>query len=230
MKTYFVLLCLIWCPAWGYSADLGFAQAMADEGDCYRAISEVLGYEYQVEVNARSLAIKVPCLADQQDWAGFEQALPYFLTFKEIPLPIRHSVIRTAFKHFSDTAQPVKAQHLASQLQLEQPPYPTSGTVPNLQDPESVQLASAILPGSGLWMAGKTTSGFISLSLNASFIYGTWWALQHKAPAMAALLMFFELSWYEGGKKAAVEAVERSNHELVKKEQQVWLLHFEGKF
>jgi len=223
-----VLLCGF--SAVSRAADLGFARWLASQQDCYRALSEVKGFEYHSSPNPESLQIKLPCLAAEGDWVGFEQALPLFLNEPRIDAPVKRQVVHTAFEHYIETEQHQKAQRLSEKMGLTKTPLPTPETMDSLADPQAARRASAWVPGAGLWMSGRKTSGLVSLGLNTSFLYGTWWAVQNKAPAMALLLMFFEVSWYQGGINAAEEAVVHNNREKVAQEQRTWLLQTETRF
>jgi len=227
---FLTIVFLLVFPLSGASADLGFARSLALEQDCYRALSEVKRFEFLSQPTPESLMIKLPCLAQQGEWTGFEDQLPLFLAQSEVPATNRREVIFQAFEHYIQTGQESKALKLSSNLGIIGREYPTKQASSVWQDPEGAARASAWLPGAGLWMAGRKTSAVVSFGLNTGFLYGTWWAVTHRAPAMGLILMFFEVSWYQGGINAATEAVQENNHARLAEEQRAWLLDIKAKF
>ena len=70
---------------------------------------------------------------------------------------------------------------------------------------------AAILPGSGHLYAGRPGEAATSFLLNAVFIAGAVLAFQHDSPVLGGILVFFELGWYFGGIRSAVDAAREVN-------------------
>ncbi|MDT8447935.1 MAG: hypothetical protein RRB13_13670 [bacterium] len=219
-----VLLLGLWLLGLGWAQataqDLGFAEHLKAQGDCYRALSEALAVEYQSGESLQSLKIKLPCWAQSRRWDRFDPALDRALGRLEGSEQKQWALF--GVEQAWDRGDDGRAAQLYQQyLAAEEPPYPHQPS-----QPKSVGLAvglQAALPGAGLAYAGRWGPGLVSLGLNGLFIYGSVKAHQEGKPALAALLFFFEWGWYFGGIEAAQEAVARHNQTQLSQERRVWL-------
>ena len=101
--------------------------------------------------------------------------------------------------------------------------FPSSNTFPNLTDPNRASFYSGILPGSGFLFSQEYGKAAVSLVLNLIFIAGSYHAFTQQQYGISGLLMFFEISWYFGGKKASAEAARQFNYSHISRMQQVWI-------
>lgn len=92
------------------------------------------------------------------------------------------------------------------------------------QRPETAQKSpavagtfSAVLPGSGHLYAGRPGQAVSSFLLNALFIAGAVVAFQNDSPVLGGILVFFELGWYQGGIRSAVQAAREQNEKQERK-------------
>jgi TolA-binding protein len=76
---------------------------------------------------------------------------------------------------------------------------------------------SAVLPGSGHLYAGRPGQAASSFLLNALFIAGAVIAFQNDSPVLGGILVFFELGWYQGGIRSAVQAAREENQRQERK-------------
>jgi TolA-binding protein/TM2 domain-containing membrane protein YozV len=76
---------------------------------------------------------------------------------------------------------------------------------------------SAVLPGSGHLYAGRPGQAASSFLLNALFIAGAVLAFQNDSPVLGGILVFFELGWYQGGIRSAVQAARQENEKQERK-------------
>ena len=76
---------------------------------------------------------------------------------------------------------------------------------------------SAVLPGSGHLYAGRPGQAASSFLLNALFIAGAVVAFQNDSPVLGGILIFFELGWYQGGIRSAVQAARQENEKQERK-------------
>jgi hypothetical protein len=76
---------------------------------------------------------------------------------------------------------------------------------------------SAVLPGSGHLYAGRPGQAASSFLLNALFIAGAVIAFQNDSPVLGGILVFFELGWYQGGIRSAVQAAREENQKQERK-------------
>ncbi|MCG6980472.1 MAG: tetratricopeptide repeat protein [Deltaproteobacteria bacterium] len=79
------------------------------------------------------------------------------------------------------------------------------------RSPTMAGALSAVLPGSGHLYAGRPAQAASSFLLNALFITGAVLAFEHDSPALGGILVFFEMGWYVGGIRSAVQAVREEN-------------------
>lgn len=76
---------------------------------------------------------------------------------------------------------------------------------------------SAVLPGSGHLYAGRPGQAASAFLLNALFIAGAVVAFQNDSPVLGGILVFFELGWYQGGIRSAVQAAREENEKQERK-------------
>ena len=100
---------------------------------------------------------------------------------------------------------------------------PTYENLPDRVDPAQARLYSSIIPGSGLILSQQYGSALVSFIINVAFITGSYHYLHNKQYGIAGLLIFFEIGWYMGGKKAAYEAAEAYNYHQLKELQTNWI-------
>ena len=211
------------------AADLGFAKKLAQEGDCYRAVSELLWIEYQEGPSPEIWAVKLPCLAQQRLWEEYDPTLELALRDP------RTSAAQAKAWRLEGLEQAIQRQEGTKALALATALDPAQAQSFPLEpqdrlDPKPATLASAILPGSGLAYAGKWGPAGVSLALNALFLVGAKTAWDRGAPALTGLLLFFEWGWYQGGQNAAFEAATQHNRQALQQEQQTWLFEFNSRF
>ncbi len=101
--------------------------------------------------------------------------------------------------------------------------FPSSDKLLGLINPDRASFYSGILPGSGFLFSEEYGKAIVSLALNLIFISGSYQAFAHQNYGISGLLMFFEISWYFGGKKASAESARRFNRNLIKHSQQNWV-------
>lgn len=101
--------------------------------------------------------------------------------------------------------------------------FPGRTSVNGQVDPEQASFYSGILPGSGFLLSRQYGKAAVSLLLNLLFIYGSYAAFEQEQFGIAGVLLFFEIGWYSGGKKAAAESAQEYNHHLIQKQQRAWI-------
>jgi hypothetical protein len=79
------------------------------------------------------------------------------------------------------------------------------------KSPAMAGTLSAVLPGSGHLYAGRPGQAASSFLLNALFIAGALMAFQNDSPVLGGILVFFQLGWYQGGIRSAVQAAREEN-------------------
>jgi len=108
-----------------------------------------------------------------------------------------------------------------SQDMANQPP--SYENIPDRINPAKARLLSSIIPGTGLILSQQYGSAIVSFLINVVFIAGSYHYLNSKQYGVASLLLFFEIGWYTGGKKAAYEAAENYNYSQLKGLRQKWI-------
>lgn len=101
--------------------------------------------------------------------------------------------------------------------------FPGAATIDGRVDPERAAYLSGLIPGSGLLLSKHYGRAATSFLLNLLFIYGGYTAISQEQYGVAGLLIFFEISWYFGGKKASAEAARIYNRRMINRQQQTWL-------
>jgi len=101
--------------------------------------------------------------------------------------------------------------------------FPSSEMLPDLINPDQASFYSGLLPGSGFLLSEAYGKAFVSLALNLIFISGSYQAFTQHNYGISGLLMFFEISWYFGGKKASAEAALQFNRKRIRRSQQYWI-------
>ena len=89
-----------------------------------------------------------------------------------------------------------------------------SEQLPGRVDPEKARLYSSFFPGSGLLLTGNYGRATVSFMLNMVSLYGIYYFGSRDQLGIAGLLLFFEISWYSGGKNASYEAAVIHNRKL----------------
>ena len=229
MKWWFLFLALVLSTA-SKAGELDFAEALRAQDDCYRALSEVYRTEFRQGPTAQSLTLKLNCQAQLKDWPAWDQSLEQALNSPLLPPKEKQKLALNALsplwqRQKEDQARSLYETHLSPVLG-EPYPAPPEGQI----DPHLAKLASSILPGTGLMMAGQWGAGFTSLGLNSLFLWVGVTAYQKEQYALAALALFFEWGWYQGGRNAAEEAAVTYNHNLILKTHQIQLINWEGHF
>lgn len=210
-----------------YGAPLDYAQSLAEQGDCYRALSEVFRAEFDQGETQASLEIKLPCLAERGRWDRFDPALDRGLNLWQTPKKQQWALkgMEHAWKRGDEQrAQLLYTNHLSDQT----PPPPSEPQ--GAKSPHVATALQAVLPGAGLAYAGRWGPAAASFGLNGLFLYGTAKAWNQGQNALAALLFFFEWGWYFGGIEAAREAVTEYNRRLLVQDRQVWLKVYGQRF
>lgn len=116
-----------------------------------------------------------------------------------------------------------------AEKEAEMLPYMDGDLLPlkkNLNDqknPETAKMWSTFIPGTGLIYAGEYQSGVVSFLLNTLFIAGIHQHYSEQNYGIAALLFFFEIGWYQGGREAAFEAAEHRNRRKLKNLREDWI-------
>ena len=101
--------------------------------------------------------------------------------------------------------------------------FPSSAGLSGLVDPNRAAFYSGILPGSGLLLSEQYGKAVVSLALNLLFVAGSYYAFTQQQYGISGLLIFFEISWYFGGKKASAEAAHQFIQQRIKHIQQNWM-------
>ncbi len=101
--------------------------------------------------------------------------------------------------------------------------FASSVTVANRIDSNLASFYSGILPGSGFLLSDEYGKAAVSFALNLIFISASYHAFKQQQFGVAGLLMFFEVNWYFGGKKASAEAARQLNYKNVRRYQQNWI-------
>lgn len=226
MRWRLAVLGALWAAA-APAASLDYARHLAQQGDCYRALSEVFAWEYGQGENAATLEIKLPCLAERKRWERFDPALDRAL--EAWPSPLAEQWAFKGLELAWDRGDEARAEqlyriHLAELAE----PFPKNPSEPKSRT--TAMALQAVLPGAGLAYAGKWGPAAASLGLNGLFLYGTVRAWDQGQNALAALLFFFEWSWYFGGIEAAQEAVDQHNQQALARERRVWLELYQTRF
>ncbi|UCG13837.1 MAG: hypothetical protein JSU72_05030 [Deltaproteobacteria bacterium] len=81
------------------------------------------------------------------------------------------------------------------------------------KSPTLAGVLAGILPGLGHLYAGRPGEAAASFLLNAAFIAGAVVAFENDSPALGGILIFFELGWYTGGIRSAVQAARTANEQ-----------------
>lgn len=214
-------------PVW--AGDLGFAKKLAQEGDCYRAVSELLRLEFLEGPSPEIWAVKLPCLAQQRLWEDYDRNLELALKDPRTSATQARAWRLEALGYNIERQQGTPSLALATALDpqgAQDFPQEPQDRI----DPHKAKLSSAFLPGSGLAYAGKWGPAAVSFGLNALFLVGAKTAWDRGAPALTAVLLFFEWGWYQGGQNAAFEAATQHNRRALQEEQKAWLVQFQARF
>ncbi|NQU65395.1 MAG: hypothetical protein HQ517_14090 [SAR324 cluster bacterium] len=101
--------------------------------------------------------------------------------------------------------------------------FPSSEKFVGAVDPNQAAFYSGILPGSGFFLSKQYGKAAVSFALNLLFLGGSYYAFTQQRYGISGLLMFFEINWYFGGKKASAEAAHQFNQQGIKHMQQNWM-------
>lgn len=232
--AWMVFVCF---PLTGFAIDgdkeSSFSAALYQEGDYYRAVTEILREQFHNPKKLKDRALNLRLIRSYfhlKDDVRLKTAVSQILADPS-PLAggekeeIAAYLLLTHLKRDQESAaERVWDRYLKGG---EIPLFPLFSEVKGTVDPDRAGLYSAFLPGAGFLLTesyGKAAGSFL---LNAVFIAGTYHAYHKGLYGVAGLLFFFEIGWYKGGINAAVESAEQFNQKRVEEVQQRWIeLHF----
>lgn len=90
-------------------------------------------------------------------------------------------------------------------------------------DPLRANSFSSVIPGSGLLLSREYGKSVVSFLINMVFIAGSYQFFMNGQYGVSGLLLFFEIGWYSGGKKAAIESANLYNEQNAKEIRQRWI-------
>ena len=220
-----LILFLFFLPQLVLGAEQDFAFRLYQEGDYYRALSEIDRLRQSAPFNETMNQLQSKNNARIRPILLLEAKAAYLLQ--------DYQRSQVASQHlYKNNISDREAANLLS-LNLLQQNEPTRAgqiykagqtglawpTLDNLSQAKSPGLArgmSYLVPGSGLIYAGSWLKGLGSLALNAIFIKAIGDSWRAGSRVTAFLLFSFEMGWYFGGANAAAEEVNKNNQTQLK--------------
>jgi hypothetical protein len=205
-----------------------FSIKLYQKRDYYRSISEILKLEFQYPKQTQQSDIKVYLLKnlfylgqyhELEHQASFtlkttvEQSENTILEISKI-LTVSYLKQNNSEAAFQTWSKAFQGDSVIN--------FPHENNIEGLIDPQNAGLSSAILPGSGFLLSenyGKATTSFL---LNALFIAGCVSYYHQKNWGITALLLFFEIGWYQGGIRASIEHAKIYNQNIINTYQKKW--------
>ena len=106
-----------------------------------------------------------------------------------------------------------------SELAIAPPGTAPPGTVP----PETAKAWSTWLPGAGFLVLGETAKGLGAMAVNLVLLGGAVASTQQGNQGAALLLLLAELAFYQGGRQAAYESAQSLQHQAQQRRVAQWL-------
>ena len=209
---------------------LKFIKKLYDHKNYYRSISEILSVKFEFPQTSEKRKLDLYLLKNYyrlKEYQSIEILASKMLSEKEISSEkqINRQPSLILIISLLQQGEEKRAQHAwetyfkngADDL------FPTSDKLPGLINPDRASFYSGILPGSGFLLSEQYGKAFVSFALNLIFISGSYQAFTQKKYGISGLLVFFEISWYFGGKKASAESARQFNDQHIRRRQQIWI-------
>jgi len=228
----FIGFVLLICPTlWAndFQQQYDYSLTLYRDRDHYRSISEILKLEFQYPRQTRLSDIKIYHLKN----------LLYLKDYIELEHQV-NSILQAPDEYTEDTI--LKVQEILTLTYLKQNKakdafqvwsntfqgdsvtnFPQKEKIEGLIDPQTAGWYSTILPGSGFLLSENYGKAGTSFLLNALFIAGCVNYYHQKKWGITALLLFFEIGWYQGGIKASIEYADIYNQNIIKTYQNRWI-------
>lgn len=212
-----------------FQQQYNFAIELHHQKDYYRSQSEILKLEFQYPKQAQQSDIKIYLLKNlfylEQYNALSQQANVIVTTatdYSENTIQETYKILTVSYLKQHQTE--VAYQTWSNAFQGESVNnFPLENNMEGLIDSQKAGWSSALLPGSGFLFSenyGKATTSFL---LNALFIAGCVHYYHQKNWGITALLLFFEIGWYEGGIRASIEHANIYNQNIINTYHQKWI-------
>ncbi|MBU2647787.1 hypothetical protein KKI24_23970 [bacterium] len=209
---------------------IGFIKALYGQKDYYRSISEILNLKFQYPLTSEKRKLDLYLLKSYYQLKDFSSVEAVALEFlrEEDPSLDKTTVRQYGLILLASQLQTgrEKAAHETWETYVREDPsavFPSSESFPERIDPNRAAFYSGIVPGSGLLLSEQYGKAVVSFLLNVLFISGSYYAFTQQHYGISGLLMFFEISWYFGGKKASAEAAEQYNRRHIRRIQGNWI-------
>ena len=209
--------------------DLTYPFKLYQQQDYYRAVTEILRLKFLFPKDSARHRLDqylVKSYYELRLYGHAERAANHFLQHSD---PSDHEArtnvaMLLVFSQLQQDKYPDARQTWLNYISQDLVNLPPSvKNIPDRIDPEKARLFSSIIPGSGLILSHQYGSAIVSFLINAAFIAGTYHYFNNHQYGVAGLLLFFEIGWYSGGKKAAYEAAENYNHNQLELLRQNWI-------
>jgi len=208
---------------------LEFIIKLYNQADYYRSLSEITRIKYQhPELRSKQVNLyHLKNLFQLKEYQTLKSTALKLLNRDEAEKAATDQkqvgLILTA--SFLDQGDESQAQSIWTTYvrEEESPDFPFSNTFEKLVDPDQASLYSSIIPGSGLLLSRQYDKAAVSFLLNLIFIYGSYHAYIQQQYGISGLMLFFEVSWYIGGKKASRESATIINHSHIRRQQNKWM-------
>ncbi len=197
--------------------------------DYYRSITETLRLKFKYPGESAKHQLDVFLLKSYYHLKDFTQVEKTANEIFQNPLYLSN---RSANRETSvfltlsllEVGREKEAEEVWHQFAGESPtgPLPWTSEITGRVDPEKAEFCSGIVPGLGLMLSGEYTKAAVSFLLNFVFIVGSYQYFMQKQFGISGLLLFFEIGWYSGGKKASREAAVEYNRRIARQYRKNW--------
>lgn len=230
MIIFLILFFLYFTPSFVYCADkptinVSYPEYLFYQGDYYRAITEILREKYfgnnTIRVENGLLLTKAHYFLADYQLARKEAKL--ILSLPGVEKTTKKQVAKWfVFALLQQNEDKFAAATWNKWVSETENDFPLRERFERV-NPEQARLYSTILPGAGFLLTDSYGKALVSFALNALFIAGTVHYWKEKDYGIAALLLFFEMGWYFGGREASEENAREYNNKLWIKARDQWI-------
>lgn len=224
------LLCansIVWANSFDKQYD--FSIRLYHEKDYYRSITEILKLTFQFPKKVFNSDIKIYHLKNLYFLEQYDELIKQansILTastqFSEETIIETSKILTTAYLKQNNSKKAFKIWSNNFEGESLQD-FPLETKMPDLINSQQAGLYSAIVPGSGFLLSENYDKATTSFLLNALFIAGCVNYYKKKQWGITALLLFFEIGWYQGGIRASIEYADRYNQKIIQTHQNRWI-------